>query len=732
MFLVLFTMALLFDSGSKFVQCDQGFLSTKGCSLNQTSQHIFSGASKVMISFDDYSADDDFIEDGLFYLVRNYFIPQWAYSYADLFAVNQAVDGYEHYTSTNYGFPNQYNRPVIIWSSLTTSESLISTDSLGLDFSFRSLPNRSDSGAAAEHGTQEPNAEMFSYQGFIQNEVHANSFPNCPFYAPGSVVGSEDYTTTEVELSQNFSDKFADASFYCATCPALAPGVTSVENTVYFDGSLWVSLTDVDGYCSYSYGSNLNNPNCGNYRFGFMNYRDNGMDNETEYMGPDCPSGLKVMQLDPLYESNSASLQAMTYLNLLSNFMNSRDLQTYDIQGGGSSYGQFVFFAQEISTGQGTILTIIAMLLLNGFWPVAVWRLAHERSQDIVLMMRTVGMRSSSYILGMFMFDMIISMIAGGLMIVFAVETKLSRFDGAPTGLLIAVVLLSAFALNSWGLVSVTLLGKKSSILTMIAPCLLVACTAATSLLNIMLYRNEGEWPWELSIVPFFAQGRALYLILAFHKGSEEVDVALSWLFLFGFVCLVTTYVVEAEVPVAELLVACWTKYVKGETEGVDAGHIGGCVAASEPNEEAEIELAHQIRQSNNTNNNMQKVSAEEQPAATQVLGGRDNDVLSEEVAALEYSPLSMDAKDRKLAIVIQKLRHVFSSNGHVAVKDLSLALSFGECFGLLGPNGAGTVCLSSACRLPRLYMYSLSVFVLCREINHHDHSFRCPPRHCW
>ena len=68
----------------------------------------------------------------------------------------------------------------------------------------------------------------------------------------------------------------------------------------------------------------------------------------------------------------------------------------------------------------------------------------------------------------------------------------------------------------------------------------------------------------------------------------------------------------------------------------------------------------------------------------------RDADVLAEQEAALAYSPASATDKNRKLAIVIQKLRHVFTSTGHVAVKDLSLALSFGECFGLLGPNGAG------------------------------------------
>ena len=68
-----------------------------------------------------------------------------------------------------------------------------------------------------------------------------------------------------------------------------------------------------------------------------------------------------------------------------------------------------------------------------------------------------------------------------------------------------------------------------------------------------------------------------------------------------------------------------------------------------------------------------------------------DDDVIREKQVAMAYEPKKgLAAPEREsLAIVIQKMRHVFP-NGFEAVKELSLSLQYGECFGLLGPNGAG------------------------------------------
>lgn len=90
-----------------------------------------------------------------------------------------------------------------------------------------------------------------------------------------------------------------------------------------------------------------------------------------------------------------------------------------------------------------------------------------------------------------------------------------------------------------------------------------------------------------------------------------------------------------------------------------------------------------------------------------------DEDVAEEKHRALIYEPKSDLPEHYNCAIVVQKLRRTFLRKGHTgkhmvtktvdeqseaendssvitAIKELSLCLRYGECFGLLGPNGAG------------------------------------------
>ena len=68
-----------------------------------------------------------------------------------------------------------------------------------------------------------------------------------------------------------------------------------------------------------------------------------------------------------------------------------------------------------------------------------------------------------------------------------------------------------------------------------------------------------------------------------------------------------------------------------------------------------------------------------------------DEDVIAERKIALEFSEESSASRNEEVyAIVIQSLQHVFKATDNTAVKDLSVAMKYGECFGLLGPNGAG------------------------------------------
>ena len=59
----------------------------------------------------------------------------------------------------------------------------------------------------------------------------------------------------------------------------------------------------------------------------------------------------------------------------------------------------------------------------------------------------------------------------------------------------------------------------------------------SSAFLTNLLY-PEGEWPNAPSLIPYLAQSRALYIILVYHRSSDEADIAMSLMFVFGIVCL--------------------------------------------------------------------------------------------------------------------------------------------------------------------------------------------------
>jgi hypothetical protein len=445
------------------------------------------------------------------------------------------------------------------------------------------------------------------------------------------------------------------------------------------------------------------------------------MNPNTEYLGDSCPSGIEQMEANAnYYVYQGSTMSSMTWLNLLTNSILEPNLAKYPVQAGFSYYGELNFDSAEVSQGVANILTVIAMFLMNGFWPMAVWRLAHERAQDIVLMMRTVGMRAFSYVFGMFVFDMFVSVLSGVAMVCFAVSLKLSQFEGAPVGYLIAIVILSAWALNAGALLIVRVLGKRSSILPLAAPCVLIAATAGSSLTNILVYPDEGSWPWGLSIVPFFAQGRALYIVLVYHQTTPEVDTALALLFLFGLVCFALAYAYELDYPLLSriwefihLRVIPWLRGPpspsspssssaprdKSVLEPLLEPESSSAAAAREE----DLPLDVENRRHSDRSAPLQDIAGlGGAPAASGFgmgfgmgYGMRDADVLQEKQTALAYRPTASE-EEEVFAIVIQNLAKVYNSQlvaagkEVVAVRELSLALRYGECFGLLGPNGAG------------------------------------------
>jgi hypothetical protein len=614
---------------------------------------------------DDGWWDDDDQVGPYGYNTKSYLIP--TQSSATLFGTTNAIYNY-------YGWYYYENRPLIIWSSFE-SDPLLQGASHGLSYSSRALPTPPLS------SVNEPNERMYATQELnYQNSLLNVRYPECvnEEYTEASLIGSN--TTYWYQIQQNYSALYADIIVTCPMCH-----LHTNSPVIYFNGTLWLSRVSKD--------CNDGDQSCANYPYGYLNYIDSSTYEDGNYFNnPNCPNGIETMDMNSYtYYGKSQQIQAMTSLNYLTNLLIDPLLNNYTIQGGFTPYGDLDFDATSVSQGESNILTVIAMFLLNGFWPLAVWRLSHERTQELVLMMRTVGMKTESYIGGMFLFDMMISVFSGIAMVIFAVVLNLSQFKGAPIGDLVAIVLLSAWALNALALLMVQLLGKKATILPLLAPCLCVIATALTSLLTVFLYPNDGDWPWGLSLIPFLAQGRSLYIILVYHQSSDEVITAYIFLIFFGLISLTVVYILEAEIPVVVMI----TTALKRLMESAEEKEFRRQMEVEGEHPESHL-LPSEVWDGKGT------TASESHHKIYKTFDGSpmDEDVVQEKLNAVGYIPgTGADASipsvgeessiQEKFAIVIRNLRHIFP-NGTVAVKDLSLALSYGECFGLLGPNGTG------------------------------------------
>jgi len=191
--------------------------------------------------------------------------------------------------------------------------------------------------------------------------------------------------------------------------------------------------------------------------------------------------------------------------------------------------------------------------------------------------------------LGMFSFDMIISLIAGIGLMGFAVGLKLLSFKDAPLDWLIAVVIVSGYVLNASTMIFTLIAGSKASVLSLFAACLVFASAAASALFNLLLYPRDGSWPVALSLIPFFAQGRALYILLAYQRFSAEVMDSLLLMFAVGTVFLIFALVMAEKDEVLQFCVRMLHDSEKAPTlidqealpEGGELGHEAAAAAAA-------------------------------------------------------------------------------------------------------------------------------------------------------
>jgi hypothetical protein len=71
--------------------------------------------------------------------------------------------------------------------------------------------------------------------------------------------------------------------------------------------------------------------------------------------------------------------------------------------------------------------------------------------------------------------------------------------------------------------------------------------TIFSVLLQIFYYNDDGTWPRIYNAVPFFAQTRAVFLLLVYNQVTDEVASAWAALFAVGLVCVLAAFAIDED-----------------------------------------------------------------------------------------------------------------------------------------------------------------------------------------
>ncbi len=448
MFLLLYVFSLIFVGADSLKTCPGGWVTASDCNEQNLINHLFAETSDVVIP-----SSDSPTGGALGFAIKWLLIPSYA--------VEPTVLAEQYYT-----LPYYENHLNTIWSPFGTN---ISTDAPILsyeDLFVRSVPNFTEN-------VRTPNEFFLRSQSETLEVAGSSPYPSCRYYAPVS-DGELFAPKSSLDIYSVYASRFATAVYDCSGC-------NLADSTPFFNGTMWLARIDKQ--------SDL-------YRYAFVSFNASQIADTADHSllnSPTCPRNMGAASTTPLYTTSDQTITAMTYLNMLSNSMYSPSAlsDTLYIQSGVSDFGTLFFDIAFVARIVALFLCICSVLLMNGTWPLSVWRLSYERSAKITLMMKTVGMRPYAYILGMYAFDMLISNFVGMLAMVGAVELGFSRFKDAPLALLILISLLSSHALNGMAVFLVQVFPQRARFVSLFAAVLSICASIASLIIMLTLYPNE-------------------------------------------------------------------------------------------------------------------------------------------------------------------------------------------------------------------------------------------------
>ena len=129
---------------------------------------------------------------------------------------------------------------------------------------------------------------------------------------------------------------------------------------------------------------------------------------------------------------------------------------------------------------------------------------------------------------------------------VVAVKLKLSIFTNAPLDYLIATAILSAHAFSGMGMLMVRWGPQNARLATVVSTVLSLGLSIGSMLLIFIYYTLlNNPWPNALSLIPWFAQSRAVYNLLNNGRVDEQVSTALGLLFVVGWGCALAAWLTD-------------------------------------------------------------------------------------------------------------------------------------------------------------------------------------------